>query len=372
MIFLAVVLMLVTIPVAIVESGLRRALQADLAESWGLVRIVLTALFALDVGQALAPSGYFWWVNVIVAALTALAMVLVTQLASKWLAHKKIGSSLMASLNPVVKQINLMFSPITGPKIDEYEEFEQELIDSVEDFTETIAREIMVPRIDIAAVTGEDDLATAMRMFLRTGYSRLPVEGKSVDEILGVLYLKDVSRILFENPEKRSLRAAAVMRKAIFIPESKPVDDLLKDMQNSGTHIAIIIDEYGGVAGLATMEDVIEEIVGDISDEFDREIPDVQDLGERRYKVNARYSLEELGELYGIELADEDVDSVGGLIAKELGRLAVHDDVVKYGGLVLTVDQIEQRRKRILSVLVEPSIDLSQMESALENEEKRV
>jgi CBS domain containing-hemolysin-like protein len=372
LIAIAIVLMLVTIPVAIVESGLRRALQADLAESWGFLRIVMTALFALVVGQALAPSGYLWWVNVIVAVVLTLVMVFTTQLMAKWLSQGKFGQALMKSLEPAVKQINLLFTPISGPKIDEYEEFEQELIDSVEDFTETIAREIMVPRIDIAAVNADDDLATAMRTFLRTGYSRLPVEGKSVDEILGVLYLKDVSRILFEDPGKRALKTTSVMRKAIFIPESKPVDDLLKDMQTTETHIAIIIDEYGGVAGLATMEDVIEEIVGEISDEFDREIPDVQDLGEKRFLVNARYSLEELGELYDIELDDEDVDSVGGLIAKELGRLAVNGDKVTYSGLILTVHRIEQRRKRILSVLVEPTSELSDAESAFENEDKRV
>jgi len=371
LIFVAILLMLVVIPVTIVESGLRRSLQADLAESWGFLRVLLTALFALVVGQMLAPKGLFWWLNIIIALVVSLAMVFVAQLIAKWLAHGRVGQSLMQSLEPVIRQVNLLFAPISGPKIEQYEEYEQELIDSVEDFTETIAREIMVPRIDIATIGAEDSLADAMKVFLRTGYSRLPVEGKSVDEILGVLYLKDASRVAFERPERLSNLTSSIMRKAIFIPESKPVDDLLKDMQESETHIAIIVDEYGGVAGLATMEDVIEEIVGEISDEFDREIADVREVGEKTYLVNARYSLFELGELYGIELEDEDVDSVGGLIAKELGRLAIHGDKVVYSGLEFSVDRIEARRKRIISVLVTPTTQLTDAVESLENKEER-
>ena len=371
MIFLAIVLMLVTIPVTIVESGLRRALKAHLAESWGFLRVLLTALFALTVGQMLAPRGLLWWVNILAALVLALAMVFVTQLLGKWLAQGAVGQRLMRSLEPVIKQVNLMFTPLSGLEIEKYEEFEQELMDSVEEFTETIAREIMVPRIDIAAVGADEDLAAAMKVFLRTGYSRLPVEGKSVDEILGVLYLKDVSRVAFERPERLSNLTTTIMRRAIFIPESKPVDDLLKDMQESETHIAIIVDEYGGVAGLATMEDVIEEIVGEISDEFDRDVEDVRELGEGRYLVNARYSLFDMGELYGIELEDEDVDSIGGLIAKELGRLAHQGDKVTYSGLELTVDRIEPRRKRIISVLVNPTSQLADAVATLENEDDR-
>lgn len=371
MIFVAIALMLVTIPMTIVESGLRRTLQADLAESWGFMRVLFTALFALVVGQMLAPRGLLWWLNIILALFVTLAMVFLTQLIAKWLSHGNIGQSLMRSLEPAIKQVNLLFTPISGPKIEQYEAFEQELIDSVEDFTETIAREIMVPRIDIATIAAEATLADAMKVFLRTGYSRLPVEGKSVDEILGVLYLKDASRVAFERPERLSNLTSSIMRKAIFIPESKPVDDLLKDMQESETHIAIIVDEYGGVAGLATMEDVIEEIVGEISDEFDREIPDVREVGNKVFLVNARYSLFDLGELFGIELEDEDVDSVGGLIAKELGRLAVQGDKVVYSGLEFSVDRIEARRKRIISVLVAPTAQLIDAVESLEEKEER-
>ena len=369
MIAVAILVALVTVPVAIVESGLRRALQADLAESWGLVRIVLTALFALVVGQLLEPRGYLWWVNIIVAVALALVMVFVTQLAAKWLSHRKIGQALMASLDPVVRQVNLAFTPLTGPKIEDHEEFEQELMDSVEEFTETIAREIMVPRIDIETVEAETTISAAMKVFLRTGYSRLPVTGKNIDDILGVLYLKDAARISFERAEQLEQPVSVAMRRAIFVPEFIGVDDLLKHLQAVSTHMAMVIDEYGGVAGLVTMEDVIEEIVGEIKDEYDRDAPDVTDLGERRYLVNARYPLFELGEMFDIELEEEDIDSVGGLVVKELGRLAVVGDTVEYSGLHFTVQGIEKRRKRVTTVLVEPTAAFAEAQAGYESED---
>jgi len=368
LIFVAILIALVTIPVAIVESGLRRAMQADLAESWGIVRVILTALFALVVGQMLEPRGLLWWVNIIVAVLLALVMVFGTQLAAKWLTHRAVGRALMQSLEPVVRRVNLAFTPLTGPPIEQHEEFEQELMDSAEDFTETIAREIMVPRVDVQYVEDEHTIRDAMRVFLRTGYSRLPITGKNIDDIIGVLYLKDASRITFENPERLDASVTTAMRPAIFIPEFMGVDDLLKQMQASATHIAVIIDEYGGVAGLVTMEDVIEEIVGEIADEYDRGVADVEDLGERRYRVNARYSLVELGELFGIELEEEDVDSVGGLVVKELGRLAEVGDSVEYSGLSFTVASIEKRRKRVTALLVQPTEAFTQAQAGFESE----
>ena len=158
----------------------------------------------------------------------------------------------------------------------EAEEYEQDLIDSVEEFSETITREVMVPRIDIATVAADLDLDKAMGIFLSSGYSRLPVTGKTTDDILGILYLKDVAKVLHETPRLMFERTTEQLaRKAVFVPESKALKDLLQDMQRSSTHVAVVIDEYGGVAGLVTMEDVIEELVGDIVDEYDREIPDV-------------------------------------------------------------------------------------------------
>lgn len=370
MIYLVILFALATIPVAIVESGLRRALKADLAESWGLVRVALTALNALVIGQAIEPRGLWWWANILIAIVSALAIVVIAQLAAKALSHREFGQALMKSLEPLIQRVNLAFTPLTGPRIQDHEEFEQELMDSVEEFTETLAREIMVPRIDVELIDSENTLSDAMKLFLRSGFSRLPVTGKSVDDVIGILYLKDVARVAFEANARLQEPVTKLMRPAIFIPEFMGVDDLLKQMQASATHIAVIIDEYGGVAGLITMEDVIEEIVGEISDEYDRDLPDVEDLGERTFRVNARYSLPELGELYDIELSEEDVNSVGGLIVKELGRLAVMGDSVTYSGLHFTVDRMEKRRKRIISVLVAPTADLMAAKSSFESEQQ--
>jgi CBS domain containing-hemolysin-like protein len=245
------------------------------------------------------------------------------------------------------------------PEVDatEAQEYEQELIDSVEEFSETITREVMVPRIDIATIAADATLDSAMTIFLSSGYSRLPVTGKSTDDILGMLYLKDVAKVLHESPKQMLEKTTEQLaRKAVFVPESKPLKDLLQDMQRSSTHVAVVIDEYGGVAGLVTMEDVIEELVGDIVDEYDREIPDVEQIEEGLYRVNARFPLFELGELFEIELEDQDVDSVGGLLTKELGRLPKVGDQVEVHGLELTADRVEGRGKRLLTVVVKALI----------------
>ena len=235
----------------------------------------------------------------------------------------------------------------------EAEEYEQDLIESVEEFSETITREVMIPRIDIATITAESNLDSAMTMFLYSGYSRLPVTGKNTDDIVGILYLKDVAKILHETPKLMFEKTAEdLARSAIFVPESKPLKDLLQDMQKSSTHIAIVIDEYGGVAGLVTMEDVIEELVGDIADEYDKEVPDVEKLAVDLYRVNARFSLFELGELLEIELEDDDVDSVGGWLTKSLGALPKLGDQIVINSLELTADRVEGRAKRLVTVLV--------------------
>ena len=240
----------------------------------------------------------------------------------------------------------------------EAQEYEQELIDSVEEFSETITREVMVPRIDIATIGADSDLDKAMAIFLSSGYSRLPVTGKTSDDIVGILYLKDVAKVLHESPKKMfETTTEQLARKAVFVPESKALKDLLQDMQRSSTHIAVVIDEYGGVAGLVTMEDVIEELVGDIVDEYDREIPDVEEIEEGVYRVNARFSLFELGEKLEIELEDEDVDSVGGLLTKELGRLPKVGDTVSLRQIELTADRVEGRGKRLLTVVARLRIE---------------
>ena len=345
--------------------------EAAKAETLSFVRLTLTGVFGVVIGQAFIPLKLTWWVSASIAILLMFALLFGSQIASRRLGHRAFGKKLTGLLMPLVNSLHLLFTPLSLPRVDEPEEFEQELLDSVEEFGETIVREIMVPRIDMATVSADANLTMAMSIFLARGYSRLPVIGDDVDDIRGVLYIKDVARLLHESPrEMEGTPVAAIARTAIFVPESKPVDDLLREMQTNSRHIAIIIDEYGGVAGLATMEDVIEEIVGEIADEYDREIPDVETLDDGSLRVNARFSLFELGELLELELDDEDVDSVGGLLTKELGKLPKIGDHVQVSGLTLTADRIEGRRKRLITVVVKKLQNLADSQSAFDSIEQ--
>lgn len=372
-IWLAALLAIATSMVAIVKAALERdAEESDKAESLSFLRLGLTAIFGIVIGQITFGLRFDWWLKAGLAVALVIALILGSQVLSTKLGHKALGAWLLKAMSPMVRSWHLLFTPISLPKDDEPEEFEQELLDSVEEFGETIVREIMVPRIDMATVPFDATVEKAMSIFLQRGYSRLPIVGKNKDDIRGVLYLKDIARLLHENPKLASESSLAdFARKAVFVPESKPVDDLLREMQANSTHIAIIIDEYGGVAGLATMEDVIEEIVGEIADEYDKDVPDIDDLGDGRMRVNARYSLVDLGELFELELEDQDVDSVGGLLAKTLGRLPKFGDRVVVSGLTLIADRIEGRRKRLISVIVEKDSSLADALSAFEDKEEK-
>ncbi len=367
---LAIVLASLTLLMSVVKAALD-SVESHKAESLGFVRLLISGLFAVVISQAISPTGLSWYWSVVISTLLMAFLLIASQVISKNLGPKPIGQKLVRATGPVVNSIHLLFTPIAFRQIEEAEEFEQELLDSVEEFGETIVREIMVPRIDMATVDDDFTLAKSMSVFLRRGYSRLPIVGKNIDDISGILYLKDVARILHESPAKMELtKAADIARPVIFVPESKPVDDLLREMQISSTHIAVIVDEYGGVAGLATMEDVIEEIVGEISDEYDRDVADVDDLGDGSYRVIASYSLAELGEFFGIELDDEDVDSIGGLFTKQLGRLPAKGDESRFSGLVVSVDRIEGRRKRLITVIVSKDQELEDAQSAFDQEEQ--
>jgi Mg2+/Co2+ transporter CorC len=371
-IWIAVGVVLLTLVTAIAKGALEaNEDEADKAESLSFVRLTLTGIFGVLTGQLMSSLGLDWWWAATVSISLMFALLLGTQLASSRIGHKAFGQRLVKWLKPVLNSIHLLFTPLSLPREDEPEEFEQELLDSVEEFGETIVREIMVPRIDMATVRFDENLTKAMTIFLARGYSRLPVIGDDIDDIRGVLYIKDVARLLHEAPGRMDgTLASEVARSAIFIPESKPVDDLLREMQTSSRHIAIIIDEYGGVAGLATMEDVIEEIVGEISDEYDRDVPDVEALDDGSLRVNSRLSLFELGELFELDLEDEDVDSVGGLLTKELGKLPKRGDRVTISGLSFTADRIEARRKHLITVLVSKEQSLADSQSAFESIEQ--
>jgi CBS domain containing-hemolysin-like protein len=291
-----------------------------------------------------------------VAALLAFALLLI------WLLQQIIGSTLGKSelakktavrLDGAITVWAKLVSPIRLSAPELVEEYEQDLLESVEEFSETIVREVMVPRVDLEVVSADDTLEQALSVFIASGYSRLPVIGENVDDVVGVLYLKDVARVTHRDPSLlSSVTARQASRKPLFTPESKSISALLQQMQVTRVQIAIITDEYGGVAGIATVEDLIEELVGEITDEYDREDEEIELVDVDLFRVSPRVTLDELSEYCEIELEDEDVDTVGGLLIKANGELPKGGEVVTVLGLELTAERVDARRGRILSILV--------------------
>ena len=230
---------------------------------------------------------------------------------------------------------------------------ERNMIQSVFGLGDTIAREVMVPRTDVVWIEQTKSLRSALSLALRSGFSRIPVIGENVDDVVGVVYLKDLARRAQDADSGRTTKVEDVMRPAAFVPESKPVDELLQEMQAHRSHLAIVIDEYGGTAGLVTIEDILEEIVGEITDEYDDEQPPIEQLDADTARVTARLSLEDLGELFGLQLrVGDDVETVGGWLAQALGRVPIPGSTATVNGLELTAESMGGRRNRVDSVLV--------------------
>jgi CBS domain containing-hemolysin-like protein len=238
-------------------------------------------------------------------------------------------------------------------------EDERQMIHSVFELGDTPTRDVMVPRTDLIWIERDRTVRDALTLALRSGYSRIPVLGEGVDDIVGVAYLKDLAASLDGGEQQRPVEA--VMRPATFVPDSKPAADLLREMQRSRYHMAIVVDEYGGTAGVVTIEDILEEIVGEITDEYDTgEVPPVQTVDEHSVRVSARLPVADLGELFGVELepelAEADVDTVGGLLAQRLGRVPLPGARAEVAGLRLLAEggKDARGRIRITTVLVCP------------------
>ncbi|MGV0606047.1 hemolysin family protein [Mycolicibacterium sp. XJ1904] len=227
---------------------------------------------------------------------------------------------------------------------------ERRMIQSVFELGDTPAREVMVPRTEMVWIESDKTAGQATSLAVRSGHSRIPVIGENVDDIVGVVYLKDlVQRTYYSTDGGRGTKVSDVMRRTVFVPDSKPLDELLREMQRDRVHMVLLVDEYGAIAGLVTIEDVLEEIVGEIVDEYDAgEVVPVEDLGDNRYRVSARLPIEDLGELYDIEFDDDlDVDTVGGLVALELGRVPLPGAEVTWDGLRLQAEGGPDPRGRV-------------------------
>jgi CBS domain containing-hemolysin-like protein len=242
---------------------------------------------------------------------------------------------------------------------------ERNMIHGVFELGDTIAREVMVPRPDVVWIERGKTLRQALALCLRSGFSRLPVVGDNVDDIIGVVFMKDLVRRSQGSSaaDAQTPKVEELMRPATFVPESKPVDELLREMQASRTHMAVVVDEYGGFAGLVTIEDILEEIVGEIADEHDTvQRPPVEQLADGSVRITARLAVEDLADLFKVELPEDDgIETVGGLLARELGVVPIEGSVAEVSGLRLVAESTGGRRNQIDTILVcrvpEPGAD---------------
>jgi len=241
---------------------------------------------------------------------------------------------------------------------DVIEDEERQMIHSVFELGDTVAREVMVPRTEMVWIEKGKTLRQAISLSLRSGYSRIPVIGEDSDDIVGVVYLKDISRRIFENAEaERTELVENLMRAAYFVPDSKPADELLRDMQSARVHLAVVIDEYGGTGGLVTIEDILEEIVGEIADEYDTHAPEVNELGPGVYRVSSRIHLDDLAELINLNLSsdDEGVDTLSGYLAKQLERIPIPGTSIVIEGWEFVAERAAGRRNKIGTILIRKS-----------------
>jgi CBS domain containing-hemolysin-like protein len=247
------------------------------------------------------------------------------------------------------------------------EEDERQMIHSVFELGDTVAREVMVPRTEMVFVERNKTLRQALSLCLRSGFSRIPVIGEGNDDVIGVAYLRDITRRMFEHRDsEHTERIDSLMRPAYLVPDSKRCDVLLREMQADRVHMAILVDEYGGTAGLVTIEDVLEEIVGDITDEYDIAAPEVEALSDGIYRVSSRMHVEDFADLIGIKIdaEEEGVDTLGGLLALRLGVVPIPGSSIEIEGWTLTAEQALGRRHRVGTVVAMPP-----SEPRLESEE---
>jgi CBS domain containing-hemolysin-like protein len=242
------------------------------------------------------------------------------------------------------------------------EEEEKELIHSIFEFGDTLVREVMVPRPDIVAVPVGSSMRQVLDLVLRHGFSRIPVYRTTLDEVVGVAYAKDLLRHLHAGKENVSLDS--IMREPYFVPETKKIDDLLREMQLRRVHIALVTDEYGSVAGLVTIEDLLEELVGEIADEYDREEPQIEPVDDNTYRVNGRLSIDDVNELLDVKLPHEEWDTVAGLMYGLLGAVPTQGETVTYDDLTLTAEKVQGRR--IAKVLIKKVPAEEEAEQAVE------
>jgi CBS domain containing-hemolysin-like protein len=321
----------------------------------GGILLIQTVMHGLSTRlSSQAALKFFGPIRVIALILSPVVMLL------SWLDHRICGGTYKAAKEGRFSEDNLHLLLKAGEEQGVIEADEKEMIASIVEFSTTRVREVMVPRVDIVAVDVETSLEEAARLMLEAGHSRVPVYRDNIDHIVGVLYAKDLLRCLIEGKVEVSI--AEVVRPAYLVPETKNVDELLRELQQRKVHIAIVVDEYGGTAGLVTIEDLLEEIVGEIQDEFDVEEPSIEEISTSEFIFNARISLDEVSKRLHVEFPSEGGDTLGGFIYSQLGKVPAPGDAVSFGGVTLEVVSVEGQR--IERVRARRETPLSDMNSA--------
>lgn len=336
-----------SISLDIADPGLARAVAYFVTlVPTALVTLVLGSLVPEAVGSARADKLAPWVIVPMRALITFLSPVAKGMI---WLSKGLAAVFGSAGMVNIYTQEEIMTMLDASEKEGAIENVEKEMIYSVLEFDDTVAREVMVPRIDIVAVEIDTPVQEALQMFIESGHSRIPVYEGAIDNIKGLLYAKDLLN-LWHSGEQKPIRD--IMRKAWFVPESKRCDVLLKELKLSKIHMAVVVDEYGGTAGLLTIEDLLEEIVGDIQDEYDvDEEADYVQKGPDEYVVDASMNLDDFNELLDVELSTEDSDTLGGFIFSQLGRVPEAKETIDLPTMKLRVDSIEGRRIRKVHVM---------------------
>jgi CBS domain containing-hemolysin-like protein len=321
-----------------------------------LLLLVLAALLLLLVELllqgAILPKAELWAIRF--SGLAQAIDFILSPLSSLYVLLLGTPAMLEHRLSPVTEDELKSWAEDAQPE-GSLEQGERQMIYSIFHFGDTLAREIMIPRIDIFALetgTSVEDAITAMN---NSGHSRVPVYEETIDNVVGLLYAKDLLRVHLEGQQVAGM--SSMLRPAYFVPEAKKVDELLREMQARSVHMALVVDEYGGIAGLVTLEDIVEEIVGEIRDEYDQsEEMLYEKVNEDEYLFHGRIDLEDFNTVMGTNLPKVAADTLGGFIYSQIGRVPVGGETIEFAHLLLTVEQISGRRIRRVRAARGPSI----------------
>jgi putative hemolysin len=357
--FLTTILIINNVAV-IVASTLATILAIKLSTSWGeLISTLLIALVVLIFCEITPKTaavqnperwaralikpviGAAWLLTPVIAALSAITSGLVRLLGGR-----------VSRRGPFVTEDELRMLVAVGEEEGIIEEEEREMIHSIFELGDRPVREVMVPRIDMVTLESDDTLDEATTLIMQGGQSRIPVYEDTIDNIIGVLYAKDLLRQLRLGNTQDKVRD--FVRPAYFVPESKKLDDLLHELQHQRVHMAIVVNEYGAVAGLVTIEDLVEEIIGDIQDEYDKEEVLYERVSEDEYVMDAKISIDDFNELLNTKLTDEEYDTLGGFVYAQLDKVPSVGDEVTYQNLALTVLSTKGRRITKVKVMLHP------------------